>query len=69
LPKQLGLDNFEVIEASPDKPNIYLDKHRKEAAVDVLCEYENCVYKLCDELFEKKEEFPVTLVFFYPYFI
>ena len=31
--------------------------------MDVLSEYENIMYKLCDELFEKKEEFPVTLVF------
>ena len=29
LPKQLGLSDYVVIETSPDKPNLFLEKNKK----------------------------------------
>jgi ATP-dependent DNA helicase RecQ len=63
IPKQLGLKTFALVESSPDKPNIFLEKKRKESCKDVLGEYESIVFPVCDELCEKQESFPVTLLF------
>lgn len=63
MPKKLGLHNFKIIECSPDKPNIYLEKFKKEHASDVEEEYENIVNSLCDKLFVERENFPATLIY------
>lgn len=65
----LGLNNFKIIECSPDKPNIYLEKFKKEHASDVEEEYENIVNSLCDKLFVEKENFPVTLIYVPVYYM
>ncbi|XP_062576667.1 ATP-dependent DNA helicase RecQ-like [Saccostrea cucullata] len=63
IPKQLCLENFKVIETSPDRPNIFLEKEQKQSGTDVLCQYELIIHKVCDELYEKQESYPVTLLF------
>jgi superfamily II DNA helicase RecQ len=35
LPKLLGLQDFKIIECSPDKPNIFFEKFKKEPTSDV----------------------------------
>lgn len=65
----LGLNNFKIIECSPDKPNIYLEKFKKEHASDVEEEYENIVNSLCDKLFVEKENFQVTLIYVPVYYM
>lgn len=62
----LGLNNFKIIECSPDKPNIYLEKFKKEHASDVEEEYENIVNSLCDNF---SENFPVTLIYVPVYYM
>lgn len=42
---------------------------KKEQGTDVLNEYEQIVHKLCDDLYEKKADFPVTLLFFPIYYM
>lgn len=69
LPKMLGLNNFKIIECSPDKPNIYLEKFKKEHASDVEEEYENIVNSLCDKLFVERKNFPVTLIYVPVYYM
>jgi hypothetical protein len=63
IPAQLNLSNYTLIEESPDKPNIYFEKHRKLPCGDVQSEYEQIVFQVCDELFKEKENFPITLLF------
>lgn len=65
----LGLNNFKIIECSPDKPNIYLEKFTKEHASDIEEEYENIVNSLCDKLFVERENFPVTLIYVPVYYM
>ena len=43
LPKQLGLSGHTIIESSPDRPNIYLEKMKKEITSDVEEEYEKVI--------------------------
>lgn len=69
IPKQLGLENFNLIEHTPDRPNIFLSKVKKQQGIDVLDEYEQIVHKLCDDLYEKKADFPVTLLFLPIYYM
>lgn len=69
IPKQLGLENFNLIEHTPDRPNIFLRKVKKQQGIDVLDEYEQIVHKLCDDLYEKKADFPVTLLFLPIYYM
>lgn len=40
IPKQLGLEEFHLIEHTPDRPNIFLIKKKKGQGTDVLNEYE-----------------------------
>ncbi|XP_069113645.1 uncharacterized protein [Argopecten irradians] len=63
IPALLHLENCKLIEHSPDKRNIFFEKCRKESSEDRLGEYEKIVYPICQELFDKKEAFPVTLMF------
>lgn len=69
IPKQLGLENFHLIEHTPDRPNIFLKKKKKGQGTDVLNEYEQIVHKICDDLYEKKADFPVTLLFLPIYYM
>lgn len=69
IPKQLGLENFYLIEHTPDRPNIFLIKMKKGQGTDVLNEYEQIVHKICDDLYEKKADFPVTLLFLPIYYM
>lgn len=63
IPKQLGLDSYKLTEETPDRPNIFLEKYRKESGSDVTSEYETIVLELCNKLYEQKNDFPVTLLF------
>lgn len=69
IPKQLGLENFHLIEQTPDRPNIFFKKLKKPQGSDVLNEYEQIVHKICDDLYEKKADFPVTLLFLPIYYM
>lgn len=41
IPKQLGgLENFHLIEHTPNRPNVFLIKKKKRQGTDVLNEYE-----------------------------
>ena len=63
LPKQLSLCNFSIIESSPDKPNLFLEKFKKGSSSDVEEIYEKITHEICDKLYKYKERFPVTLLF------
>ncbi|CAG2187197.1 unnamed protein product [Mytilus edulis] len=69
IPKQLGLEDFHTIEKTPDRPNIFIKKIKKEQGTDVMNEYEQIVHKLCDDLYHKKADFPVTLLFLPVYYM
>ncbi|XP_071139716.1 ATP-dependent DNA helicase RecQ-like [Mytilus edulis] len=69
IPKQLGLEDFHTIEKTPDRPNIFIKKIKKEPGTDVMNEYEQIVHKLCDDLYDKKADFPVTLLFLPVYYM
>jgi len=69
IPNILSLKQFTVIESIPDRPNIYLEKRKKESSDDVLSDYESIVHKICDTLFQEKERFPVTLLFLPVYYM
>lgn len=55
IPKQLGLVNYKLIQETPDKPNIFLEKHKKTSGKDVMSDYETIVHEICDKLYEKKK--------------
>lgn len=55
IPKQLGLVNYKLIEETPDKPNIFLEKHKKTSDKDVMSEYETIVHEICDKPYEQKK--------------
>lgn len=45
IPKLLNLNLFFfIIESTPDKPNIYLDRCKKKTCDDVLGEYESTMF-------------------------
>jgi hypothetical protein len=69
IPKQLGLVNYKLIEETPDKPNIFLEKHKKTSDKDAMSEYETIVHEICDKPYEQKNEFPVTLLFIPVYYM
>ncbi|KAK6175939.1 hypothetical protein SNE40_014313 [Patella caerulea] len=69
LPKQLNLQNYKIIEASPDKPNIFLSKFEKPTASDVAYSYEQIFHKECDNLYKEQEMYPVTLMFLPVYYL
>ncbi|CAG2229691.1 unnamed protein product [Mytilus edulis] len=69
IPKQLGLEDFHTIEKTPDRPNIFLKKIKERTRKDVMNEYEQIVHKLCDDLYDKKADFPVTLLFLPVYYM
>ena len=41
---------------------IFLEKKQKSGK-DVLSEYEDIVHQICNDLYQQKEMFPVTLLF------
>lgn len=63
IPKLLKIKNFYLVERSPDKPNVFLEKFINEAGVDVIEQYERIVHPICDELSNLRDLFPVTLLF------
>lgn len=63
IPKHLCLVKHEIIETTPDRPNIFLEKKQKQSGIDVLSQYEQIIYQVCDELYKKRELYPVTLLF------
>lgn len=63
IPKHLCLLKHEIIETTPDRPNIFLEKKQKQSGIDVLSQYEQIIYQVCDELYKKRELYPVTLLF------
>ncbi|XP_052213942.1 uncharacterized protein LOC127832477 [Dreissena polymorpha] len=69
LPKQLCLSNYTVIESSPDKPNLFLEKFDKGSSCDVEGEYEAVTHGICDRLFQEREKFPVTMLFLQVYYM
>ena len=63
LPITLGLNHHILISESPDRPNIFLDRKRKDVSDSVVDRYEKIYVPLCDELFSSPTEFPVTLLY------
>ncbi|CAG2187190.1 recQ [Mytilus edulis] len=61
--KALGMKTPCIVKESPDRTNIYLEKNLKGSSNDVFEMFENIYKPLCDDLFVKKENFPVTLVY------
>ncbi|CAG2230059.1 RECQL2 [Mytilus edulis] len=61
--KALGMKTPCIVKESPDRTNIYLEKILKGSSNDVFEMFENIYKPLCDNLFVKKENFPVTLVY------
>ncbi|XP_021339507.1 uncharacterized protein LOC110440673, partial [Mizuhopecten yessoensis] len=54
---------------TPARPNIFLRKFKKEPGIDVLNEYEKIAHKVCDDLFKKRGDFHVTLLFIPIYYM
>lgn len=69
ISKQLGLEKYKLVEETPDKPNIFLEKHRKGCGSDVMSEYETIVHEVCDRLYEHQAKFPITLLFIPVYYM
>ena len=63
LPAALGLIGPVIIEETPDRPNIFLKKFKKESNSDVLNVYEGIYMRECDRLREEPSSYPVTLMF------
>ena len=63
LPTALGLINPIVIQETPDRPNVYLKKIRKETNMDALNVYEGIFIRECDRLKQDPSSYPVTLMF------
>lgn len=63
IPKQLGLVNYKLIEETPDKPNIFLEKHNKTSDKDAMSEYETIVHEICDKPYDKKKMNFLSLCF------
>ena len=69
IPKILNMSKVQMVEESPDRPNIYLSKVKKSPSSEVLEEYENIIFPICDELYSLKGKFPVTLIFIPVYYM
>lgn len=63
IPATLKLQSYKIIEENPDKANIYLAKFRKLPCGDVLSEYEQIIFKVCDDLYNERKNYPITLLF------
>ena len=61
--KALGMKKPTVIKENPDRPNVFLSKMQKELGEDVYQTYENIYKPLVDDLKQKKNLFPVTLIY------
>ncbi|CAC5424368.1 unnamed protein product [Mytilus coruscus] len=61
--KALGMKTLCIVKESPDRTNIYREKTLKGSSNDVYEMFENIYKPLCDDLFVKKENYPVTLVY------
>lgn len=55
--------NPEVIKANPDRPNIFFKKIMRPPNIDKVKTLDTIIEPLCKELKEKKEHFPVTIVY------
>ena len=69
LPKKLNMDKCKLVEASPDRENIFFTKIKKTSSREVLEEYEHVVLPVCDKLYELREKLPVTLLFIPVYYM
>ena len=63
LPCVLGLFEPKIIEETPDRPNLFLDRKVKGSNVDIWSTYETIYVPLFDTLKNDTANFPVTLLF------
>ncbi|XP_062577985.1 ATP-dependent DNA helicase Q1-like [Saccostrea cucullata] len=63
LGKVLQYINPVIIKANPDRPNIFLEKIVRPPNINKVKKLDTIIEPLCEELKEKRENFPVTIVY------
>lgn len=63
LPEQLSLKNPRIVQESPDRSNIFLQKCMKIKSNDTIEIYEEIYKKECDDLKRNPSNYPITLMF------
>ena len=63
LPSILGLVEWQVVSASPDRTNIFLERKKKDTSESAVRTYERVYVPLLKEVRRSPQQFPVTLLY------
>ncbi|XP_070537037.1 bifunctional 3'-5' exonuclease/ATP-dependent helicase WRN-like [Ptychodera flava] len=63
IPKLLGMVDPYIIKENPDKPNMFLDRCRKQSNIDVYACAGSVFEPELNHLFHAKRSYPVTLIY------